>query len=237
MGILNIPKKMSMHKVLRSVLDFVSAVVIVIILYVIVAMVSSSIPVNTNQPDPPGDYEIYIRSNGVHTDIVMPVENDLVNWLDLVDPAHTKAGMMNLKYVAFGWGDLEFYENTPEWNDLSPGVAFKALFLDAPAAMHVKFKHYVIKDEHTIPIKVTREQYLALADYISGSFALDENGAAQNIRGLHYDMNDTFYHAHGSLNMLNTCNTWTNKALKESGLRASLWTPFTEGLFYSYSRY
>lgn len=226
-----------MQKVLRYILEFVAAVVVVIVLYVIVAMGASMIPVNTNQPDPSGEYMIYIRSNGVHTDIVMPVQNELVNWRDLVDPAHTRAGDMDLKYVAFGWGDLEFYENTPEWNDLKPGVAFKALFLDSPAAMHVKFKHYVIQDDHTIPIKVTSKQYLALADYITRSFTLDENGAAQNIRGLNYEMTDTFYHANGSLNMLNTCNTWTNKGLKEAGLRASLWTPFTEGIFYSYSRY
>lgn len=226
-----------MQKILRYILDFVAALVVVVVLYVIVAMGSSLIPVNTNQPETARNYEIYIRSNGVHTDIVMPVKNNLVNWLDLVDPAHTRAGTMDLEYVAFGWGDLEFYENTPEWNDLTPGVAFNALFLDSPSAMHVKFKHYVIQDEHTIPIKVNSEQYLALAEYITASFALDENGAAQNITGLHYEMNDTFYHANGSLSMLNTCNTWTNKGLKESGLRASIWTPFTEGIFYSYSRY
>ncbi len=224
-------------KIIYYIRDFVAAVIVVIVLYVVVAMISSMIPVNTDQPDTARDYEIYIRSNGVHTDIIMPVKNELVNWLDLVDPAHTRAGYMELEYVGFGWGDLEFYENTPEWKDLAPGVAFKALFLDSPAAMHVKFKHYVIQDEHTIPIKVTSEQYLALADYITQSFALDENGAAQNIRGLNYEMTDTFYHAKGSLNMLNTCNTWTNRGLKEAGLRASLWTPFTEGIFYSYSRY
>lgn len=226
-----------MQKVLGHILDFVAAVVIVIVLYVIIAMASSMIPVNTDQPETGKDYEIYIRSNGVHTDIVMPVRNELVNWLDLVDPAHTRAGNIELNYVGFGWGDLEFYENTPEWNDLTPGVAFKALFLDSPAALHVKFKHYVIQDEHSIPVKVTADQYLALANYIAESFALDENGVPQNIRGLNYEMTDTFYHANGSLNMLNTCNTWTNRGLKAAGLPASLWTPFTEGIFYSYSRY
>lgn len=226
-----------MHKVLRSFFDFVAAVVVVIILYVIVAMISSMIPVNTSQPDYGKDHEIYIRSNGIHTDIVMPVNNELVNWLEIVDPDHTRAGLRNLEFVAFGWGDREFYENTPEWNDLTPGVTFKALFLDSPAAMHVKFKHYIIHDDNTITIKVTTEQYLALADYIKESFTLDQDGNAINIPGLHYEMTDTFYHANGSLTLLYTCNTWTNKALKSAGLRASLWTPFTEGIFYSYSRY
>lgn len=226
-----------MQKALRYILDFVAAVVIVIVLYVTVAMISSMIPVNIDQPDSARDHEIYIRSNGVHTDIVMPVNNGLVNWLEIVDPAHTRAGSGDLDFVAFGWGDLEFYENTPEWNDLTPGVAFKALFMDSPAAMHVKFQHYVIQDDHTITIQVTSDQYFALADYIKETFILDENGNAMNIPDLNYEMNDTFYHATGSLTLLNTCNTWTNKALKSAGMRASLWTPFTEGIFYSYSKY
>lgn len=226
-----------MLKAFKYVFDFFAAIVIVIILYIIVGIVGSLIPVNTNQPSEEKYFQIFIQSNGVHTDIVMPVKNELLDWRDFVDPAHTKAGNVEFAFVAFGWGDLGFYETTPEYADLSPGIAFKALFLDSPAAMHVKFKHYMIEDDNSISIKVTREQYEALALYIKNSFSRDENGAPSNIPNLHYAQNDTFYHAEGSLTLLKTCNTWTNNALKHAGLRASLWTPFVEGIFYSYSRY
>ena len=226
-----------MQKAFKHVFEFVAAIVIVIILYIIIGMGSSLIPVNTNQPTEPKELEIFIQSNGVHTDIVMPLQNEIVDWLKFVDPGHTRAGTVDYAFVAFGWGDLGFYQNTPEWKDLKPGIAFRALFLETPAAMHVKFKHYIIEDEQTISIKLTHAQYKALAEYIRNSFSQNEIGLPTNVPNLHYSQNDAFYHAEGSLTLLNTCNTWTNNTLKHSGLRASLWTPFVEGIFYSYSRY
>ena len=226
-----------MQKAFKYVFDFVAAIVIVIILYIIIGMGSSLIPVNTTQPTESKNLEIFIQSNGVHTDIVMPLHNEIVDWRRFVDPAHTRAGAVDFAFVAFGWGDLGFYEHTPEWKDLKPGIAFSALFLETPAAMHVKFRHYIIEDEQTISIKLTPAQYTALAEYIRKSFSQDVNGLPTNIPNLHYSQNDTFYHAEGSLTLLNTCNTWTNNALKHAGLPASLWTPFVEGIFYSYSRY
>lgn len=221
----------------KYVFNFVAAIVIVIILYIIAAVAGSLIPVNTTQPEGPKELEIFIESNGVHTDIVMPVQNEIVDWLRFVDPGHTKAGAVDYAFVAFGWGDRGFYEHTPEWKDLKPGIAFRALFLETPAAMHVKFRHYIIEDEQTISIKLNPAQYKALAEYIRKSFSQDESGLPRNIPNLHYSQSDAFYQAEGSLTLLNTCNTWTNNALKHAGLRASLWTPFVEGIFYSYSRY
>ncbi|QED37610.1 TIGR02117 family protein [Antarcticibacterium arcticum] len=226
-----------MLKAFKYVFDFVAAIVIVIILYIIVGITGSLIPVNTKQPSAEKEFEIFIQSNGVHTDIVMPLKNEILDWRDFVDPSHTRAGNVDFAFVAFGWGDLGFYETTPEWSDLKPGIAFRAMFLDSPAAMHVKFKHYMIEDENSISIMVTEKQYEALVGYILKSFSRDGNGAPLNIPNLHYAGNDTFYQAEGSLTLLKTCNTWTNNALKHAGLPASLWTPFVEGIFYSYSRY
>ena len=33
------------------------------------------------------------------------------------------------KFVSFGWGDKNFYANTPTWKDVTFSVGFKALFL------------------------------------------------------------------------------------------------------------
>lgn len=226
-----------MQKAFKYVFNFVAAIVIVIILYIIAAVAGSLIPVNTTQPEGPKELEIFIESNGVHTDIVMPVQNEIVDWRRFVDPGDTRAGAVDYAFVAFGWGDRGFYEHTPEWKDLKPGIAFRALFLETPAAMHVKFRHYIIEDEQTISIKLTPAQYKSLVEYIRKSFSQDESGLPRNIPNLHYSQSDAFYQAEGSLTLLNTCNTWTNNALKHAGLRASLWTPFVEGIFYSYSRY
>ena len=44
-----------------------------------------------------------------------------------------------------------------------------------------------------------------------------------------YGQNDAFYEANGKYNFTHTCNTWANNALKASGQKAPLWTPFDRG--------
>ena len=30
------------------------------------------------------EYEIFIKSNGVHTDVVLPIKSDMINWFDFL---------------------------------------------------------------------------------------------------------------------------------------------------------
>ncbi len=45
-----------------------------------------------------------------------------------------------------------------------------------------------------------------------------------------YSYNDDFYEALGSFSCFKTCNSWVNSGLKESDIKACLWTPFDFGL-------
>ena len=54
------------------------------------------------------------------------------------------------------------------------------------------------------------------------------------LQGYTYGNNDQFYEAVGSYSCFKTCNTWTNQALKESKLKACLWTPFDFGIISKY---
>ncbi len=198
-------------------------------------MGGSLITVNNSTPEEEDLlYEIFIESNGVHTDIVFPLYSPITNFTSWINPEHTISGKAGYNFIAFGWGDLGFYRNTPQWKDLTPKTAFKALFLKTPAAMHVKYKNYIIEDEQVVSVKLSESQYIELAHYIKESFDLDENNLPRQIPNLHYSNQDAFYYAYGSLNLLYTCNTWTNNALKSAGLKACLWTPFVEGIFYHY---
>lgn len=220
-------------KFLKYILIGIGLVLVPVLVYFIVAVGGSFIPVNTNQPDQQ-DYVIYIETNGVHTDIVVPLKSEIKDWTQLVDLKHSVSGRTDFTYVAFGWGDLQFYQNTPQWSDVTLSIAFKSLFLKTPAAMHVKFKNVVVENDRSISIPLTKNQYRDLSAFIESSFDLDASGKPKLIEGLHYHTNDVFYKATGSLNLFYTCNTWTNSALKNAGLRASLWTPFSEGIFYMY---
>jgi uncharacterized protein (TIGR02117 family) len=41
-----------------------------------------------------------------------------------------------------------------------------------------------------------------------------------------YDHYDAFYEARGRYTLLNTCNAWTGRGLRQAGVRVGRWTPF-----------
>lgn len=205
------------------------------LIYMVLVLIGGIIPVNPRPDKTEPDFKIFLKSNGVHTDIVVPVETYVYDWTGLVKPEHTRSLQENITYVGFGWGDLGFYANTPQWEDLTLKTAFRALFLNTPAAVHVTFHKEIIEDDDTKTLYIDREQYIKLVEYIKGTFEFDETGEhLYQVKGLHYSHNDVFYRARGSLHLFYTCNTWVNDGLKEAGLRACLWTPFVEGIFFHY---
>ncbi len=109
-------------------------------LYFIFAFVLAYLPVNSGFAEcKTNGVEIYMKTNGVHTDIIVPIEHELKNWRKYIHPEATKGGDRGFRYVAFGWGDKGFYLQTPEWSDLKFSTAFKAVFFLSTTAMHVTF--------------------------------------------------------------------------------------------------
>ena len=209
------------------------AFLLLMLLYFVAALIGSAIPVNTDR-EAGGEITIYLRTNGMHTDFIFPVKNEVIDWEQLVDSTHTQSKNGNYDYISFGWGDLEFYQNTPEWNDLTFPTAMRAVFLPTPSAMHVEFESPPRFIQPTVPILITREEYQKLVEYVKWSFQRDFSGNVKPVPNLHYNRNDAFFYAKRSLNSFYTCNTWVNNGLKDAGLPACLWTPFDEGIFYKY---
>ncbi|MCY2687423.1 TIGR02117 family protein [Salinimicrobium sp. TH3] len=209
------------------------AFLMLLLLYFVAALIGSAIPVNTDR-QAGGDITIYLRTNGAHTDFIFPVENNVMDWEQMIDSTYILSKKGNYDYISFGWGDLEFYRNTPEWSDLTFPTAMQAVFLPTPSAMHVEFESPPRFDQPTVPIRVTEEEYRTLVDYVKWSFQKDFSGNVRPVPDLHYNQNDAFFYAKRSLNSFYTCNTWVNNGLKEAGLPACLWTPFDEGIFYKY---
>ena len=195
-----------------------------VILYFIAALIFSVLKTHPPKTDCLAENEIYITTNGVHLDIVLPVENvkpELLNNLEILP---------GTKYVSFGWGDREFYINTPQWKDLTFKTAFKALFLKSETAMHVTC--YSTSYSSWIKIKICTSQLDLLNSYIEKSFSKNENGSFKKIAVPGYYNSDFFYEATGSFSLFNTCNVWVNKALKVTGIQTSVWSPFDFGVLH-----
>ncbi|MCG2611898.1 TIGR02117 family protein [Flavobacterium sp. SM15] len=225
-------------KTLKNSLKFLSktllGVTAFIILYIIAVLLFSRIPVNSNRTKPEKGIEVYLLSNDVHTDIVVPVKSKTIDWSEKVQFQHTKAKDTTARYLAFGWGDKGFYLNTPTWADLKFSTAFNAASGLSSSAMHCTFYKQMREDELCKKIIITEKQYQQLVVFIQNSFELENNKIMKIDTDAVYGKHDIFYEAKGSYNLFYTCNTWTNSALKAADQKASLWTVYDKGILYHY---
>lgn len=205
-----------------------------LVLYVVSVYLISKITVNSNTDliKQQRTVPIYILSNGVHTDIVVPVRNEIKDWRNqiLFNQTQSKDSLMN--YIGFGWGDKGFYLDTPEWSDLKASTALKAAFGVSSSAMHTTFFKQLKEGDDCKRILISEENYQNLVNYISSSFS--DPLHPQWIEGHSYGKKDAFYEAKGSYSLFYTCNTWANNALKAANQKASLWTVYDKGIFCHY---
>lgn len=199
--------------------------------YTLSRMSTSCEPVND------ADITIYILTNGVHTDLVVPVRTPQIDWSTRIPFRNTVANDTAASLLAFGWGDKGFYLETPTWGDLKASTAFKAAFNLSTSAIHATYYRSLRENESCRPIMINKAQYARLITYINNSFQTGADGQPLNIvTHANYDNNDAFYEAQGSYNLFHTCNTWANSGLKSCGQKACRWTIFDTGIFYQYRK-
>lgn len=231
-------EKTNPMKTLKTTLKFLLKTLLGIttflILYILAVLIFSRIPVNSNPSKPEKGIEVYLLSNGVHTDIVVPVKSQTIDWSESVQFQHTKSKDTTANYLAFGWGDKGFYLNTPTWADLKFSTAFNAASGFSTSAMHCTFYKRMKEDELCKKIIITEKQYQQLVAFIQNSFELENNQIMKIETDAVYGNHDIFYEAKGSYNLFYTCNTWTNSALKTASQKASLWTVYDKGILYHY---
>ena len=213
-------------KIAKKILKWILYFLLIPITYIIVALILTAITVDRKENNGILDKSIYLNTNGVHLDIIIPIED-----IDsLVLTGMKFKGIEN--YVSFGWGDENFYINTPTWGDLTFSNAFNAMFLKSSTLMHVtRYKKY---SKNRIEIKVNEAELKKLNYYLLKTFQVNEKGMKIILENKGYTSNDDFYKSKGSYSCFNTCNSWINNAFKESGLKACLWTPFDFGLMNKY---
>ena len=227
-----------LRKILRIAGLAVVALVAVVGLYLGVAFGLARIPVAKADPGAPADVLVFIRSNGVHSDLVLPVKNAQLDWSRQLRYDRTLANDPSFDYVGIGWGDKGFYMDTPTWAQLKASTAIKAGFWLSTTAMHATFYRAagLAPSPACVVLHLSRAEYARLVAYIQASFRRDAAGQVEWIPGHSYGRDDAFYEAHGTYSVLYTCNTWTNNALKAAGQKACLWTPLEAGIFYQYGQ-
>ena len=223
-----------MKKIFRILLKTLGALVLLTVVYLLAVVLLPLIPVNKQKEKPNDQITAYILTNGVHTDIVVPVKSKAIDWSTFVPFSDTKS-KKEYKYIAFGWGDKGFYLDTPEWKDLKFSTAFNAAFWLGDSAMHTTFYDKMTLGEDCKKVNMNLEEYQKLIVYIKQSFDLDKNNKVELIKtDAVYGNSDSFYEAKGSYSLFFTCNTWAASALKAANKEAPLWTATQQGIFRHY---
>lgn len=209
-------------------------VLVCIICYALAIWLLPLIPVNNDFQEAPNGTMIYIRSNGVHTDVVLPLRSAAKDWSAELPFANTASGDSNATHVAFGWGDKGFYLETKEWADLKASTAFNAAFGLSGSAMHVTHCDEPVEGEMCLAVRVSDAMLQCLTTHVESGFAKGTDGKPVWIAHRYYESNDAFYEGTGSYGLFFTCNTWTNSVLKDCGLPAALWAAFDGGILRQY---
>lgn len=192
----------------------------VVVCYLAAALVGSAIPANRDWKPPAQGVTIYVADNGVHTDLVLPA----ADFADLVRPEHfadPRAGAQ--PRLMFGWGDRDFYLNTPTWWDMNPLRVARALAGMGPTVIHVSASPEPQPGAKIRRLVLRPEEYARLVAYVRGTFAPGVPAAG-------YGGHDVFYAARGGYSALRTCNEWSAGGLRFAGVRMGAWTPFAFGV-------
>lgn len=192
-------------------------------LYFAASLVGSLIPVNGDwQPSKQG-YTVYLHNNGIHTSIIVPRMQDGIDLDVTFTAAHLPGQPEPARYLMFGWGDRDFYLNTPTWRDISPSIAASALVGSGQTLLHVD--HLERLPAGAKELRVGHEAYQTIISQI----VLSAGDAPDPIKG--YGTRDTFYRAKGrKYSVLYTCNNWVSDILEKAGVKTGLWTPMAGGV-------
>jgi uncharacterized protein (TIGR02117 family) len=225
-----------MRRLLKYGLGALGAFVAAAIAYLAAALILGIVPVNDDFRNAPAGTEIFLVSNGVHVDFVLPVRSRAIDWAELFPRTSFVEVDSTYGYLAFGWGERSFYIETPTWNDVRVWTVVRAMLWPTPSVMHVQYLRGEPAGEHTRRVVLSDVQYETLIAAIRSSFQTTADGRVVAIPGKGYGSTDNFYEGAGSYHALSTCNMWTNRLLKETGVRTAVWSPFTEGILYHLDR-
>ncbi|WFL77251.1 DUF2459 domain-containing protein [Altererythrobacter arenosus] len=209
----------------RLVLLPLAALVALAALFFLSAWIGSSIPRNGDWQEPADGIEIMVGTNGVHTELVLPIVTPVKDWRADFPTSDIPAAYRPYTHVAVSWGEREVFLNTPTWADLTLSTALGAA-TGGDSLLHVA--HYVrpAPSDDFRPLRLTEAQYARLVAEIE--HAILAPAARKTYPG--YAEWDVFYDAPGTYHLGKTCNQWTSDTLAAAGVKTGWWTPMTGGV-------
>lgn len=102
-----------MKKIILTALKTIWAIIGIVAFYLLCAYLIPFIEISAKSVSEPKTIDAYILTNGVHTDLVVPVKTPEIDWSQQIPFENTLSKRTDFKYLAIGWGDKGFYLDTP----------------------------------------------------------------------------------------------------------------------------
>jgi uncharacterized protein (TIGR02117 family) len=201
-------------------------------LYMFAALAGGLIPVNASKVHQSSGHIVYIYDNDIHTSIVFP---RIDGSIDIAETLTKKADFPGDKatypWIMVGWGDHDFFLNTPSWAEVKVQTLISAIMGSGASLIHIDRITQLPPRERMRRLVLTDAQYAKLLGFITPQMTLAPNGEPQSIKG--YSTDDQFYRSAGrDYSILYTCNNWVGEALEKAGVRTGYWTPLPFGVMW-----
>ena len=193
------------------------------LLYLVAALIGSLIPVNRAWSEPADGTTVYLADNGIHTDIVMPVRAQGLDWRPLL-PARDFAAADPMREL-----DRVRRRRAARLSRHADLVGHHAAHLVVgarPAASGVMHVEYVPSPAYAVRANPAAAR--GISPPVGGDprrLRARRARRPQRIDHPGYGPSDAFYRATGKASALKTCNTWVAGRLRLAGIKTSLWPP------------
>lgn len=78
-------------KTIKKLLKYLAIFILSLVTYLLIVTLLSLVSVNKDVAENQQEIPIYILTNGVHTDIVLPLKSEHYDWTNQLKPEHTRA--------------------------------------------------------------------------------------------------------------------------------------------------
>ena len=107
------PQTNKLKKAFKFILKTLLGIIAFVALYLLSAFILSRITIS-KEANTKEEVTIYILTNGVHTDLVVPIKSDIYDWSNEIKYLNTTSKDSVYNYLAMGWGDKGFYLVVPQ---------------------------------------------------------------------------------------------------------------------------
>ena len=190
-------------------------------LFAAAAVVSALVPIAGEAHSQKGPTSpVYVCATLAHADIVLPQDDPLISW-DKSFPAIDSWNLRPDAMLAFGWGDIVFFRETPNWADVRLAVAFTALTGQNGTALRIMGVRAPVGDPDCIRLELEEPARAALIRHIVRTRRADGSCMPGLTRV------EMLCEAVGHYSPLSTCNQWVADALASAGLPHAWFAPFS----------